>query len=490
MQNVEFVGRSDEIAFLKKKLESNESEFIAIYGRRRIGKTSLVRHIIELKQPHFIEITGLKDGRLSEQLDIFSRAFVKAFSLPYEIAQPKNWMRAFEMLTHAIKQLPSGQKMVIFLDELPWLASPKSGLLQALDHFWNTEWVHLSYLKLIICGSAASWILDNVINAKGGLHNRLTASILLKPFHIYEVAQFLKSRAIKMQPLQILHLYLVMGGVPFYLKALEKGKSVSQIVDNLCFTSNGLLYNEFERLFSSLFNQSEIYIQIIRAIAKKPNGIDQNKLRSFLKQSAGGTLTKRLNELEAAGFIISFIPYGKEKKGIYYRVIDEYTLFYLKWIEPISNRIKLAASQSNYWQSKEQTGPWLNWIGNAFEIFCYKHIDQIIKAMKIHTGFEIGTWYYQPKSKNEKGVQIDLLLDRDDGVVNIIEIKFSQKLYRITKEYASELGDKLDIFSEQLKTSKDLHLTMITTNGLLPNIYSKELVENEITLNDFFEAMT
>jgi len=479
------VGRREEKKIFNKKLTSKEAEFIAVYGRRRVGKTCLIKYAIETEGLCSIEVTGLKDGNLRSQLNIFMRAFIKSFQPIYTLSIPCSWMEAFEILTKAIDQLPKKKPFVIFLDELPWLATAKSELLQALDHFWNTEWVNRPNLKLIVCGSAASWILDHIVNAKGGLHNRLTTSILLKPFQFQEVIEFLSSRSLKMSTAQILDIYLVMGGVPFYLKAIEKGLSATQNIDQLCFKANGLLFEEFERLFSSLFKNSDAYIEIIRVIAKQSQGVDQGMLEHHLKLSAsGGTLTKRLKELEAAGFIISFVPYGKEKKGIYYRIIDEYTLFYLRWIEPVANRIKLASSQSNYWQSKCQTPKWNSWSGYAFEAFCFKHIDQITKAMKIHTGFEIGTWRYRPKSNKEKGVQIDLLIDREDGVINLVEIKYSKKPFRITKQYATQLGDKLDVFQEQLKIKKEIHLTMIAANGLLPNIYVDELVTNALTLDE------
>lgn len=485
---VKIIGRREEKKVLKTRLASKESEFIAVYGRRRVGKTCLIKDAIESSALHSIEITGLKDGNTHSQLDIFLRAFIKTFQPIYTLAQSNGWMEAFEMLTKAIDQLSKKKPFVIFLDELPWLATAKSGLLQALDHFWNTEWVNRQNIKLIVCGSAASWILDNIINAQGGLHNRLTTSILLKPFDILETSEFLTSRSIHMNATQTLDLYLVVGGVPFYLKAIENGLSIAQNINQLCFTQNGLLYGEFNRLYSSLFNNSEVYIEIIRAISQQSQGVEQGTLESQLKLStSGGTLTKRLNELEAAGFIISFVPYGREKKGVYYRIIDEYTLFYLRWIEPVTNRIKLATSQMTYWQSKCQTAAWKSWVGYAFEAFCYKHIDRIVKAMKIHSGFEIGTWRYTPKAKNEKGVQIDLLLDRDDGVINLIEIKHSQHPFRITKQYATDLGDKVDVFREKLNIKKQIYLTMITTSGLLPNVYVDELVSNQLTLEDFFQ---
>ncbi len=484
--NRKIIGRREEQKLLKSRLASKDAEFIALYGRRRVGKTYLVKHAIETARLRSIEATGLKGGSTHRQLEIFIRAFEKAFQPAYPIALPTDWIKAFDLLTKAIDNLPKSKSFVIFLDELPWMATQKSGFLEALDHFWNTEWVNRANIKLIVCGSAASWMLDNLINAEGGLHNRLTISLLLKPFNLQETAEFLASRSLRMSPGQVLDLYLIMGGIPFYLKAVEKGLSAMQNINQLCFTANGLLYGEFDRLYSSLFKNSEAYIEIIKVIATNPQGIDQVTLEKGLKLTAsGGTLTKRLSALEAAGFIISFVPYGREKKGIYYRIIDEYTLFYLRWIKPAINRIKLATSQANYWQSKCQSASWKSWVGYAFEAFCYKHIDQIARALKINTGFNVGTWRYLPKSKKEKGVQIDLLLDCDDGIIHVVEVKYSKNLFRITKQYAAQLGDKIDTFGEQLKIKKDIYLTMVTVEGLLDNSYADELVDDEIILDDF-----
>lgn len=479
------IGRQEEKLKIKKRITSGEAEFIAVYGRRRVGKTCLIRHVIESTKSKYIEVTGLKDGSLKDQLNIFITAVVETLNLEFSLARPASWMEAFKMLSSVILKHKK-KPFVIFLDELPWLATPKSRLLQALDHFWNTKWSRYPHVKLIVCGSAASWILDNLISAAGGLHNRLTDSILLKPFDLKETIEFLSSRSISVSPKQALEMYLVMGGIPFYLKGIEKGRFAAQNIDQMCFTSKGLLYLEFERLYRSLFKYSEYYVAIIRIIAKYPEGIDQGVLSAQLSlSSTGGTLTKRLNELEEAGFIISFVPYGRAKKGVYYRIIDEYTLFYIRWIEPVSNRIKLGTSQGHYWQSKSQTPSWKSWSGYAFEAFCYKHIDKIVQAMNIHAGFEIGTWRYIPKSKDEKGVQIDILLDRSDGIINIIEIKYSQKPFRITKQYANQLGDKIDVFQEHQKTDKEIHLTMITLNGLFENAYSESLVSNTLCLDDF-----
>jgi len=484
------VGRDQEKKQLNKALNSKEAELIGIYGRRRVGKTHLVKILTQASFEHTLIITGLKDGQMSAQIDIFTRALEKTFKLLFRVMPPKNWMEAFELLTDAIEQNLVNKTIIIFLDELPWLATPKSDLLQALDHYWNTDWCYRQNVKCIVCGSAASWMLDNIINAKGGLHNRLTAIIHLRPFTLHETEKFLTLRGIFLNHKQLLDLYMVMGGIPYYLKRVERGLSAMQNINNLCFSTSGILYNEFNRLYASLFDNADIYEEIIREIAKSRYGIDKEALLKKLKLStSGGTFSKRLMALEQAGFIISFTPYGYTKKGTYYRVIDEYSLFYLTWIEPALASIQLDSLQSGYWSAKSQTSSYKVWSGYAFEAVCYKHIDCIRKAMQITMGYEVGTWRYQARAKTETGAQIDLLFDRDDGVITLCEIKYSDKLFRIDKQYASELGNKIDVFQQQTKTKKQLFLAMLTVHGLFPNLYVDEMITHVVTLDDFFVSI-
>lgn len=482
------IGRAHEQKKLNSALNSNRAEFIAVYGRRRVGKTYLIENSIETNGFISLSVTGIKDGNIHEQLSVFTSAIEKTFDLPYEIAPVTTWKQAFNLLTKLIKTIPSDKKFIIFLDELPWLATVKSGLMQTLDHYWNTIWRRMDNVKLIVCGSAAGWMIDNLINDKGGLHNRVTLKLSIRPFDIKQTKEYLKYRGITLNHKQVLDLYLIMGGIPYYIDAIQKGKSAVENINELCFTVDGLLYNEFDNLYRSLFKNADAYLEIIRAMAKHRFGIEQNLLLSRLKlSSSGGTFSKRLEELEQAGFIISFTPYGKNKKDRFYRIVDEYTLFYLSWIEPALNRIKLATKQSHYWQSKSTTAAWKSWVGYAFESFCYQHIPHIIKALDLKVGYDIGSWSYHSNGKQEKGVQIDLLLDRDDGVINIIEIKYNDSPYRITKAYATQLWDKLDVFKEKTGTKKQLFLTLLTVNGLTPNLYVDELVTNSIDIESFFE---
>jgi AAA+ ATPase superfamily predicted ATPase len=479
-------GRDREIQILENIWTSKEAELVAIYGRRRVGKTYLIREYFS-NRDIYCEIVGTKDGSMHEQLENFSTAFSKTFYQGIPIKNPKNWKEAFNLLTKEIEKLPRTQKVVIFLDELPWMATPKSNLLQDLDYFWNSQWSRLPNLKIVLCGSAAAWILDNLINAKGGLYNRITKTILLEPFNLFETKMFLKERGVHLNDKHVLDIYMVMGGIAHYLKQIEKGKSAIQNINDICFNKDGLLHTEFPRIFKSLFDESEIHLSIVKAIAKHPYGIDRNQLLTSIGVSSGGTFNKHLTELEAAGFIQNFIPYGKKIKEHYYRVIDEYSLFYLTWIDPYIYK-NPGGNKSSYWPSKIKTGAWLNWAGIAFEQICNKHIEQIRLALGLDKiSCEIGNWrYVPPKGSKEKGAQIDLLFDRDDNAITICEIKYSDDEFSIDKTYANNLINKLNVFENHFLTKKQIFLSMISTAGVKKNMWYEDLIQAQVYLKHFF----
>lgn len=485
----EIVGRKEEIKKLDEIFASKEAEFVAIYGRRRVGKTYLIHQYFNVKPCVFFEITGLKNGAPSTQIELFTRAVEEVFHKgKVKLAIPRRWLDALKLLTDHLKDLPKNKVIVLFFDELPWLATRKSGILEAIDYYWNTQWSKNPMVKLIVCGSAASWMLEKVIYAKGGLHNRMTARIHLLPFTLKETQDYLKYRGILLNETQVLELYMAMGGIPHYLKAVSRGLSAAQNINKICFEPEGLLLDEFDQLFASLFDHFDAHMEIIQVLAQTRFGLSRDELlKKIQRSSSGGTFKERLLELEAAGFIAGFIPYGHAHKGTYYRIIDEYTLFYLNWVRKI--RGKIPRDSSNYWESKSQSQAWKSWAGYAYEAVCFKHIRQICRALGIEAiSKEIGSWRYIPSSQELKtGTQVDLLLDRADGVINICEIKHYYKKFVIDKSYAKQLKYKLEIFSEQTKTKKQLFLTMITVHGLFQNDYAKELALREITLKDLFK---
>lgn len=489
LMELNLIGRTEEKEILENILNSNRPEFLAIYGRRRIGKTFLIKQFFKEKSCLFFNVTGIKDGKINTQIDRFIKEIEKLFYHGSELKKRKTWLEAFDVLTDAIEKfVPKNQKIVLFFDEFPWMATHRSGLLQAIDHLWNQIWSNDSRIKLIICGSSASWIINNIINNKGGLHNRITQKIQLMPFTLKETNLFLSTKGIHLNHKQITQIYMVTGGVPYYLLSIEKGLSATQIIERLAFKQNSLLFKEFDNLFSSLFQESEIYIDILRTIAKNRYGISQQEILKKSKHfSRGGRAIKKLIELEEAGFIISITPYEHKKRGIYYRLIDEYTLFYLDWIEPIRKTLQKQSLGINYWESKHTSPSWSSWAGYAFEAMCYKHIFNIRKKLKIPSSAIAHSWRYAPISKSkEHGAQIDLLFDRDDDSITICEIKYTNEPFEINKKYAEILKNKIAVFKEKTRTKKQLFLVMISAYGLQNTMYSEEMINGVVILEDLF----
>lgn len=483
------IVRHAEIQLLKELLASDEPEFLAVYGRRRVGKTFLIREFFKDKGM-LLEFTGIKDGTMHDQLKNFTDNLSRYLFEGIPLATQSDWASTLEILTKKLEALSKNKKIILFLDELPWLATKRSLLLQQLDYFWNTRWSKLSNIILVVCGSAASWMLEKLIHAKGGLHNRITQLIHLQPFTLTETKTYLESRKIKKNHQQILEIYMAMGGIPYYLKHIKNSLSAAQNIDILCFRQNGLLFEEFNKVFRSLFEKAEPHLKIVRKLATIKQGVSQEELEQHLRIKSGGTLTKRLFELESAGFVQKSVPYHHEHRNCRYKLIDEYSLFYLTWIEPIRAQIQLQTSES-YWSLLRQTQAWSVWAGYAFEAICYKHIGIIKKALKIdHILSDVGAWQQKAPlgQRHATGAQIDLIFDRADGVISICEIKCSEQPFAINKECAKNLAEKLSVFSTQMKIRKDLSLVLITTCGMKPSIWSEELINQVVVLDDFFST--
>lgn len=486
----EIIGRVREQDLLKDLIVSKKSEFIAVYGRRRVGKTYLIKNFVSASSYIFFHVTGLQNGTSKEQQEEFAKQIGATFYNSPSIIPRERWRDTFEDLTKAIETVPKNQTVVLFFDEFPWMATPRSRILTALELYWNRYWVFDKRIKLIICGSATSWIIENIINNKGGLHNRVTRAIHLKPFSLYETESFLKARQIHLEKKQILDLYTVLGGIPLYWSYVRKGRSAHQCIDELCFQSNGPLVKEFDRLFQSLFTDPKPYMDLIRVLAKHHYGLGQAGLITKAKLPDGGTTVRRLHQLEEAGFITSLVPYGHKEKGVYYLVDDEYSLFYLRWIEPNLKTVAKKQINEGFWLSQSNQPSWKSWAGYVFESICYKHIDQIRRALKIDPGAHAGTWRYSPRTKEDGcGVQIDLLFDRMDGAITICEIKSSVSQFAIDKSYAQELNRKVEVFKKQTRTKKQIFVVMITVCGLKQTIYSEDLIVDQVTLEDLFKLI-
>jgi len=478
MANI-LIGRSKEQEILRKALESEESEMVAVFGRRRVGKTYLVRSV--LKKRIDLEFTGVQNATQKEQLKAFFFLIEKFAKPSTTLKSPKNWLDAFLQLINVLEEKGNSKtKQVIFFDELPWLATHRSGFLKAFGFFWN-NWASKNNMLIIICGSAASWMIRKIVKDKGGLHNRITRRIHLKPFNLAETKEFLISKKLKLNHYHILLIYMIMGGIPHYLKELERGKSAVQNIDDICFSEEGLLADEFNNLYAALFKNADNHIKVIRALAKKWKGLTRTEIIKQSGLSDGGGLTQILNELLSSGFITTYFPFGKKTKTTLYRLTDEYSLFYLHFIEQNRRNVKGA------WKALSQNAIFKSWSGYAFESICLKHIQQIKNALQIGAIYSESSGFVFTGNDSLPGIQIDLLIDRNDQVINICEMKFHQKEFIISKSYAEKLRKKTSIFSEVSKTKKQIFLTMITTFGLLENKHSQGLVDNQLMMDILFE---
>lgn len=468
------IGRENEIAILNEKLVSKKSEFVALYGRRRVGKTFLIRNLFEGK--FTFRLTGLSKATLSEQLINFNTALKDQYPKNRFITST-NWLEAFQQIGKVIEKSKQ-KKKIIFIDELPWFDTANSKFVKALEHFWNSYASARKDILLIVCGSSASWMINKLINNKGGLHNRVTERIKIEPFTLQECTDLLKHKKIKLDQYHLLQLYMVLGGIPFYWEAVKKGLSAPQNINKLCFEPNGLLTKEFNNLFQSLFAKAERHEAIIAALAKKSKGLTREEISTASKLANGGGLTRLLNELEESGFIRRYNPFGKQLRNSLYQLSDFFSLFHIRFMSRQKNVGK------NHWLQLIDHPTHRAWSGYAFEQVCLAHIPQITKALGISgIGIEISSW---KSSTTANGAQIDLIIDRRDQVVNLCEMKFALSPFVIDKKYDAELRNKVSAFRSETKTNKALFTTMITTYGLKETPYTSN-ISNHLSMKVLFE---
>lgn len=478
MSDKEIIGRTKEFQLLIKSLNSEDAEFIAVYGRRRVGKTFLVRSVFA-KEKNYLEIIGKKRGKTHEQLKIFAKAFSERFLSNTDI-QVKSWEKAFDLAYQ--QALKTNKKFILFLDELPWLASARSGLLEELEHCWNAKLSKLTNFKLIVCGSAASWIHKKIIHSKSGLHNRLTGIIALEPYSLKETKEYLiKKKKYDLGFDNLLDIYMCMGGIPFYLNWVEPGLSASQVLNNLCFAKSGILYKEFESLFASLFNNSALYENIVTNLANSRLGLSRKEISKRTHYPDGGGLTEVLFNLEFSGFIKKYTPFNQSNAQAYYRLVDHYSLFYINWIAKIkSSGLKIP---EEYWLSKSNSQSFRIWSGYSFEIACFNHISLIQESLGIR-GMAVlpSTWRGQGQKSQ---AQIDLVLDRADNIINLCEIKFRKGGLKISNDLRSELLRKQAIFQELTQTKRPVTSVIISSHGFLDNFTPDSAVSGIVSGEDF-----
>ena len=469
------VGRLKETASLKEAAEKNHAQLIAVYGRRRVGKTFLVRETFS--DVFFFQHTGIHDVPMSGQLAAFRDSLLEAGAR--NVPELADWREAFNELKRFVKAGGSGKK-ILFIDEIPWMDTPKSRFVQWFEAFWNGWASARKDIVLVVCGSAASWLVKKFFRSRGGLYDRVAERIHLQPFTLHECREYCRSEGLSFSDLDIAELYMVFGGVPYYWSMLKGGESVAQCLDRLLFSREGKLRNEFRDVFGSLFGESASYETIVRALASVKSGISRDALLGACGMVKGGNATRYLSDLEACGFIRKFTAFGRRTRDSLYQLIDNFTLFHLKFVDGESN------PDEQFWQHSANQPSVNAWRGLAFERICLQHIAQIKEAIGVGGVLtRVFAWRHAPDENCPEGAQIDLLIERADRVVNVCEIKFTQKPYLITKEYNERLYRKVAVFASATKTRLAPHLTMITTYGISRSGYLGA-VQSEVTLADLF----
>jgi len=469
----DIIGRKTEINRLTEYVNSGKAELVAVYGRRRVGKTFLIKRFFNEKFVFYL--SGAENATKKQQLFNFTTALNKYFGKENPIAG--DWQKAFVQLEQYLRSLKGKGRKIIFIDELPWLDNAKSGFLSAFEYFWNTFASSRKDIFLVICGSSTSWMINKIIKNRGGLHNRVTRQISLEPFTLNETERFLKSKKMSLSRFQIAEYYMILGGIPYYLEQLEKSLSLSQNIDNLFFKKNSILRDEYSKLYASLFKSPKKYLQITETLAKKRKGLTRDEIVKFSTISNGGGLTAMLEELELCGFISINNNFTTKKKLQLYQLTDFYSIFYLHFVK--DNR----GANSDYWSSLMDTGKHKAWTGYSFELLCQTHISQIKSSLSIG-GVVSYTSGWRSKDA-ENGAQIDFLIDRNDNIINLCEIKYATKKFVITKSYDENLRNKRSVFIEETDTKKSVHITMITTYGVKRNEYWNN-IQSEVLLDDLF----
>ena len=471
------IGRNEEKDTLSRIWESRQSEFVAVCGRRRVGKTFLVREYFE--EQMVFQVSGIAHGNTSEQLKNFYYSLRRYDASLAEM--PKDWIDAFELLIQYLSSL-SIERKVVFLDELPWMDTPGANFISALEHFWNGWASARKDIVLIVCGSATSWMMDKLINNHGGLYGRLTHRMMLQSFSLGEAEQFLVAKGIHLSRYEVAEAYMILGGIPYYLNMLDNRLSLAQNIDRLLFNPNGELYNEFDMLYRSLFNHSDNYVKVVECLNNRGYGMTRSEIVQATGIKSGNMLTTVLANLESCGFIRKYANYGCTDKKALYQLVDFFTLFYFHFLRESSFR------NLQYWSTLQRTPRFYAWAGISFEILSMAHIVQIKKKLGI-SGVATSVYSWRSKSVVEEDVraaQIDMVIERADNTINVCEMKFSEGEFSISKDYDRVLRNKIVRFQEETKSRKSIQLTFVTSYGVKKGVYAG-IVQNEVLLDDLFD---
>ena len=476
MNTSNIIGRKEEIRKLQKCYDSNRAQLVIVYGRRRVGKTYLVSELF--KGCFALRLTGAYNQSKEVQLEHFADDLRHVYKS--DLVTPASWKEAFGMLRSFIESRPMEERQLIFIDEIPWMDSPKSDFLPSFEYFWNSFGAQQSNLMMIVCGSATAWMTENFADNPGGLFNRHAMRLYLRPFTLSETEEYLKSRHIEWSRYDIVECYMTMGGIPFYLSQLDEDLTYSANIDNLFFRQKGALWDEFQHLYRTLFRNSDLYVRVVEALSNKKLGMTRSEISAATRLPNNGDLTRVLQNLVDSDFIRQYHFFGNKRKNMVYQLCDNYTLFYYRFIKENYGR------EERFWTNTLDSPARKAWAGNAFELVCKSHIQQIKRKLGILGVLsQDSVWFTDAEGGAGRGAQIDMVIDRRDRVINLCEIKFSINPYTIDRDYEMQLRNKIEAFRSATKTRSALHLTMITTYGIQRNTHSG-IMQSEVMMDDLF----
>ena len=471
------ISREYEMKQLEECYSAKESQLVIVYGRRRVGKSFLINQYFDNR----FDFKLVGDNRLKKKEQLYNFYDELSRQWKKDIAVPKTWREAFFLLRDYLDGFTDDSKHVVFFDEMPWLDNQKSGFLDAFEYFWNSYGAAKNNLMMIVCGSATSWLVDNIDHNKGGLFNRQNCRIYLQPFNLFETEKFLvEKKGINWSRYDIAECYMILGGIPYYLDLLSKNMSPGENIDNLFFRKRCALWDEFDNLYKTLFSNSGNYIKIVEALFKKKSGMNMKELIEATKLPSNSSFSRMLRNLADSGFITSYMYFGNRKRGTVYQLSDCFTLFYLQFVK------ENYGNDEAFWVHHLDQSSRRSWAGLTFEALCRGHLRQIKDKLSISgISSEVSLWRSNA-TEEHSGAQIDMLIDRRDRIIDILEMKFSQGEFTINKEYDEELRNKINVFREVTGTRKAVQLVMVTTYGLTQNMYSS-LVQCVVTLDDLFK---
>lgn len=473
--NEPFVARERECSELNRALQSHRSEFVIVYGRRRVGKTFLIENFFE--GVFDFRFVGTRGADMRTQLQNFARELSRCSGLKYK--RFANWSEAFYALQLYLETLGTDRKLTVFFDEMPWVDSQRSDFVRSLEYFWNSWAIRRGNILFVATGSASSWMLEKLVANKGGLHGRITSRIHVAPFTLGQVEEYLRRQGSPWDRFQIMQAYMLLGGVPFYYSLMDCNESLAQNVDRLFFREDGELRLEFNELYHALFKNADLYISTVKVLCDHITGLTNSDLNKLLKTDSG-KLSKVLRNLERCDFIERWNHFGNKKRQTLYRITDFFTIFYYKFIE--SNNFK----DTRWWSNNLNSKSVLAWMGNTFELVCMMHHDRIKSALHIDTiGTAISSWRLNKPSDSLRGAQIDMLIERADRYIHLCEMKFSREKYVITSDYEDKLNERAAIFRAATGTDCALVHTFVTTKGVVDGKH-KSIVHSEVTMDDLF----